>query len=60
MKSIFKVFAILSSLMMMFACNNEVKDPDVVVKTAEVTEVTANSAVSGGEVIYEGTSRITA
>lgn len=60
MKSIFKTFAILSSLVMVFACNNEVEDPDVVVKTAEVTEVTANSAVSGGEVIYEGTSRITA
>lgn len=60
MKSIFRIWAIVSSLVMIFACNNEVEDPDVVVKTAEVTEVTANSAVSGGEVIYEGTSRITA
>lgn len=54
MKSIFRIFAIVSSLVMIFACNKEVVDTNVALTTTEVTEVSENSAISGGNITHDG------
>lgn len=60
MKSILRILALVSSLAMIFACNKEAVGTDVDITTAEISDVTDNSAVSGGNITNDGGQSIRA
>lgn len=59
-----KTLVLLTAVLVAVAiigCNKEPKvDPNVVITTDEVTDITSTSAVSGGEITYDGGKTITA
>lgn len=58
MKKLFIKFASVSILFGMCACQNQEIDTNVAITTDPVTEVTDNSAISGGNITHDGGSAI--
>lgn len=60
MKRLFYILSVVGLAALAFSCEPEPVDPNVVITTDEVTEITENTAISGGEVTYDGGAAITA
>lgn len=60
MKKTIKHLALLGCAALLFCCEKEPVNTEVSITTTVVTEITDSSAVSGGEITYDGGSSITA
>lgn len=60
MKRLFYILSVVGIAALLFGCEPEPVDPNVVITTTEVTEITEESAVSGGNVTYDGGAAISA
>lgn len=60
MKRLFYFLSVVGIAALVFGCEPEPVDPNVVITTTEVTEITEESAVSGGNVTYDGGAAISA
>lgn len=59
MKRLFYFLTVVGIAALTFGCEPEPVDPNVQITTAEVTEITETSAVSGGNITYDGGAAIT-